>query len=80
MEENMENKNEDCSCCGPSTETSNLEEVVSGNAFVLNTLIDLLIEKNVFTEEEFTKKLEDSQKEIIESMDDNSDEEPEEEN
>ena len=66
MEENMENKEDGCCDCGP--EHNNLEGVVSGNAFVLNTLIDLLIEKNVFTEEELTKKLEESQKEIIDSM------------
>ena len=72
----MENKEQNC--CDCDHEHNNIEGVVSGNAFVLNTLIDLLIEKNVFTEEELTKKLEESQKEIVDSMEElESDEETE---
>lgn len=74
MEENIEHKHDEGSCCGCEPEHTNMEEVVSGNAFVLNTLIDLLIEKNIFTEEELTKKLEESQKEIEDSMEETDEE------
>jgi hypothetical protein len=81
MEENIDNKeeiknNEDCSCC--SQDEMQMEEVVSGNAFVLNSLIDLLIDKKIISEEEFTKKLEESQHKLADVNDieeDNSEDE-----
>jgi len=42
---------------GMNDEEMSMEEVVETNDIVLNTLIDLLIEKKVITEAELQKKL-----------------------
>jgi hypothetical protein len=79
----MEEKNEhldqneghdDCSDCGCG-EKSSMDEVVSGNAFVLNTLIDLLIDKKIISEDELTTKLKEMQDQFLaEEMEDSDDE------
>jgi hypothetical protein len=44
--------------CGHGKEDISLEGIVYNNNFVLNTLIELLIEKKVITEEDLMNKLE----------------------
>jgi hypothetical protein len=56
----METEHKDCNCEGD--EDCDIEEMVDNNSFVLDTLIELLIEKKVITEEELRKKL-DAQEE-----------------
>jgi hypothetical protein len=51
----------ECKCeeCGkePCECEEDIEELVHENDLALNVLIDLLVEKGVFTEEEFDKKV-----------------------
>lgn len=55
MEE--ENKSCGCGCEEMSEEEMSVEEMLEDNNIVLNTLIDLLIEKKIISEEEFMTKL-----------------------
>ena len=57
----MESEQKDCNCEGD--EDCDIEEMVNNNSFVLDTLIELLIEKKIITEEELRKKLDANQEE-----------------
>ena len=43
---------------GSENEEVSMEELVEGNNYVLNSLVDLLVEKNIISEDELQKKLE----------------------
>jgi len=58
---------DECTC----EEEMSPEELAESNHIMLNALIDLLIKKGVFSEEEFDKK--------VEEFEEDEDEEPEEE-
>ncbi|MBW2998703.1 hypothetical protein KY321_04145, partial [Candidatus Woesearchaeota archaeon] len=53
-QEPVEAQNDDSECVEYS-----VEELAGENNVAVNALIDLLIEKNVITEEEFNKKMEE---------------------
>ncbi|MBT4804739.1 hypothetical protein HON71_01060 [Candidatus Woesearchaeota archaeon] len=57
----MESEQKDCNCEGD--DDCDIEEMVNNNSFVLDTLIELLIEKKIITEEELRKKLDANQEE-----------------
>ena len=57
----MESEYKDCDCEGDNDFT--VEEMVDHNSFILDTLIDLLVEKKIITEEELRAKLDAHQKE-----------------
>ena len=59
---------EECTC---EEEEMSTEDLAESNHVMLNALIDILIQKGAFTEEEFDKKLEE--------FEEDEDEEPEEE-
>ena len=48
---------EGCGCKSSHSHEISIEQVVSANNALVNILIDLLIEKNVISEEELRKKL-----------------------
>ncbi len=59
MEEKHEEHDHECGCdCGDHGKTITLEEVAYQNNFLLNALIQLLVDKKVLSEEELTKKIE----------------------
>lgn len=58
---------DDGSCeCGHKNEIT-IEDIVQNNNIILNTLIDMLIEKGIFSEEELRLKLSDVAKKLEES-------------
>jgi hypothetical protein len=57
----METEHKDCGCNCEEGNDLSVEEMVDNNSFILDTLIGLLIEKKVITEEEFRKKLDANQ-------------------
>ena len=57
----METEHKDCGCSCEEGNDLSVEEMVDNNSFILDTLIGLLIEKKVITEEEFRKKLDANQ-------------------
>lgn len=59
-------------------EEAQFEELVENNAVVLDALIDLLIEKNVISEDMLTAKIEQISLEESESEDEDEDEDDEE--
>ena len=67
---------EKCEVCGEEEctceEEMSTEDLAESNHVMLNALIDILIKKGAFTEEEFDKKLEEFEEE------EDEDEEPEE--
>ena len=50
---------EECKCNNTDEEMTT-EDLIEENNFVLNNLVDLLIEKKIISEKEFIKKLNDS--------------------
>lgn len=65
-----------CGCEGNGEEEISIEEMLEDNNIVLNTLIDLLIEKKVISEEEFMNKLNTMEQEADgQSEEDSEDEE-----
>jgi hypothetical protein len=67
-------KDEDCCCnaedsCDLDDEEMELEEIVSENNVILNSLIDLLIEKKVISEEDLQKKIDEIDAELEEESD-----------
>ena len=45
-------------------ESFNMEDIVVNNNMLLNTLIDILVEKDIISEEELMKKVEEQAKEM----------------
>ncbi|MFW6311128.1 MAG: hypothetical protein ACOC1K_02715 [Nanoarchaeota archaeon] len=59
-------KHEDCNC---SEEEMSVEDMVGSNNLVLNAVIDLLIEKNIISEEDLKNKIDSMVKEETETDD-----------
>ncbi|MFP4403801.1 MAG: hypothetical protein ACOC3X_02770 [Nanoarchaeota archaeon] len=68
----MEN-NECCSntddCCDVEDQEMQMEEIISENNVVLNSLIDLLIEKKIISEEDLQKKIDEMDSELEDECD-----------
>ncbi len=59
-------------CCGKEQEDNeeiSMEDLVEENNFVMNCLIDLLIEKNVITDEELEKKMKEVENKFSKEID-----------